>query len=263
MLVDFVERNTTGAGDRTCDRRNAGEPQRQILQSRRQLVRGERSELSLRRLLRKSDRRRRQREDLAQIIRKRVLAARVLQSPGCVVPGHVRQKVDRQHRLARFFDGIAQTRRQRIDRAAFQTVARNDDFAPYRLAAERQGDALQRHPLETAAKELATIRPEIRNWPVAGRDTTTPLRAQNLHPAAVRTEPWPACAAERQHRRIRSRQASRRPRVSNTSAPSSSHPVQRCRGAIVTPECVQPPQPGAQQGRGLHGFRKHPSARYR
>ena len=89
-------------------------------------------------------------------------------------------------------------RRNRIDGAAFDAVAGDDRFAAHGAAAERECDALERLTFEAVAEhirpfcnEAAVCRLQRRNGHAGAR--------QHIDPRPVRSQPRPACAAEREH----------------------------------------------------------------
>ena len=237
-LVDRVEWHAAGGRDRARDRRGAGQCAPARLSAMPPVASGASApSLPLRRLLRQSDRSRRQRHSLAQHVRERLLAARRAE------PAHRRLVVHVGHADRRSvsaspvcIDRLAQQRRQRIDRAAFQSAARDHGFAAHALAAKRQRDRASAAGLRSGRgrwSDHATTKPQFAG--LQRRDRRCPSRARISDPAAIGAEPRPACAAERQHRRIRRRHATAPSGVSNSSAPSSSQPVQRCRSANCTP----------------------------
>ena len=133
-------------------------------------------------------------------------------------------------------------------------------LAAHRLPAERQLDPLQRLALEAFAKHVGPVGDEAAVRRPQRRDGDAGLR-QNIDPAAIGAEPRPARAAERQHHGIGMERVTRPSGVSNRTSPRSSQPIQWCRSLNSTPRVAEPPQPGAQQRRGLERFRKHAAAR--
>ena len=76
----------------------------------------------------------------------------------------VGHQVDSDRGVADLLDGVAQARRQRIDGAAFEPVARDHGFAARASVAMRDGDAFERLALE-AAESAPTRQRGSRNWP--------------------------------------------------------------------------------------------------
>jgi hypothetical protein len=142
--------------------------------------------------------------------------------------------------------------------AAFESRPGDDRLAARHMAAERKRNALQRLPGE--AKEQ--IRPgdqkaAIRRLQRRDRDAGA---RERVGPPAVRAEPRPARAAERQHGCVRLDPARAIRRLEDEATlivPSDKMMPQR------EPDAgrIEPAQPRAQQRRRLHGARKHPPAR--
>ena len=133
---------------------------------------------------------------------------------------------------------------------------RDHGFAAHAARAKRQRNALERMAFEAVAKD---VRPGDGEPAIGGpeRRYRHALRGQHFHPRPVGSEPRPACAAERQHGRARIDGALSVGRLKQ-QRPSSSQPVQRWRSVNCTPMAIEPPQPRAQQRRGLERFRETP-----
>ena len=89
---------------------------------------------------------------LAQMARHRLLAARHRKPLSQVGNGQIGPQVDVQHGLALRRDGVAQRRRQRVDRPALDARRGDDGLAAHPLAGERERDALERMALKSLAK---------------------------------------------------------------------------------------------------------------
>ena len=130
----------------------------------------------------------------------------------------------------------------------------------HRLPAKRQFDPLQRLALEAFAKHVGPVGDEAAIRRPQRRDGDAGL-CQNIGPAAVRTEPRPACAAERQDHGIGMERAiAPFGRIEQDIAmlvPADPMVPQLEFDAAV----AEPPQPGAQQRRSLERFREHAAAR--
>jgi hypothetical protein len=200
-----------------------------------------------------SDRHRGQRQGLAQKVRERLLAARRPEAP-LQRRGHdVGTQIDANHRFAMRRNGRAQRRRQRVDAAALEPAAGDDRLAPDRAAIKGQLDALERLAFEAGREN---IRPAGHERAIGGQERRhlDPGFGHRVDPAAIGAESRPAGAAQRQHGRIR----------------TNRHPPWRTdedQGALILPSdpevarlefdarSVEPPEPGAQQRRGLEGAR--------
>ena len=164
-----------------------------------------------------------------------------------------------QHGFARPGDRFTERRCERIDAAALEPVPRDQRLAAHRLRAKRQPDSLQRLALEALAEHIGPVRDEAAVRRPQRRDGDAGVR-QRVDPAAIGAEPRPARTAERQHHGI---------------GVNADTPLRRIkyRIALFVPadpmmtqlECdtgvAEPPQPRAQQRRGLERLGKHAAAR--
>ena len=125
-------------------------------------------------------------------------------------------------------------------------------------AAKRKRNAFQRLAFEAIAKDIGPGDGK----PAIGRPQRRyrhALRGERFHPSAIRPEPRPARAAERQHGRIGidgARAVGRQKRQMSSVVPAGPAMTQR----ELHADRIQPPQPRAQQRRGLEGFRENPAA---
>ena len=174
----------------------------------------------------------------------------------------VRPQRDVQHRFARRRDGFAQRRRQRVDGAAFEPLPGDD--APRRAPTVRRTTARSASAAgpRSGRGTRRTRRRRSRSWPAAAAQRRCrpcaerrPSRRRSRAAASSRRRapaPW--------RRRARSRA---RPACRTAASPRSSQPIQRWRSLKSHARAVEPPQPGAQQRRGLERLRKHAAARCR
>ncbi len=136
---------------------------------------------------------------------------------------------------------------------------RDQRFAAHRPAAEGKLDALQRLPLEAAAKEFGPVNDETTIGRPQRRDRDAGLD-ERIDPAAIGPEPRPACSAQGKHGGIRmDRDAALRAVELEIAVGVPTVPVvTQLEGDAGRSEA---PEPGTQQRRSLHRLREHPPAR--
>ena len=172
----------------------------------------------------------------------------------------IRQQIDQKHRPARVEDAFAQRRRQRINRAAFDAMARDHAFAAQRSARRAFDPESGRlewvtRPLRDEALAPSSLETAVA-WQQGRHRYAAPF--QDWHPGAVRAQARPAAAAQRKDRRVRPdmlqphRGLERQLARIAPAEPPVSHMKAHARRA-------QPVNPGTQQGGGLHFAREHPT----
>ena len=163
-----------------------------------------------------------------------------------------------QLRYALGVDGVAQAGRQRVDGPAFDAAGRHQRFAAHGSVAARQRHALQRLALEAAAERLRPCNEEAAIGRPQRRHADA-LGGQQRRPVAGRAEPRPARAAERQHGRVGGDDLVpvRRDEYQTSGRVPSAPAAARAEGDAGAGEARQP---GAQQRRGFHRFRKNAAA---
>ena len=143
-----------------------------------------------------------QAQRLAQMRRERGLAARARELCSQRLDALIRPQIDGQHGLFAPRQSLAQGGGERIGRPAFEAASRDDEIAARGLPAMRDAQRLQRLALEGFEKIRAPgeMQRAIRRRERRQRDAR--LR-EGARPAAIRSEPRPGGAAEREDRRVR------------------------------------------------------------
>ncbi len=192
------------------------------------------------------------------MIGQRVLAARLREPADELVLGLVRPQIDVQLGIAVERDDVAQMRRKRIDRAAFDAVARDDGLAALDAIAGLEQRVLQRLTGEALAENIAPRNGESAVGRTQRRNRYA-LLSEDARPVTVGAKPRPACTAERQERRSRPHGLTLASRFERQRIAVPSQPMMAQAELDALP--IEPREPGAQQRRSLHRFRKHPAAR--
>ena len=213
-----------------------------------------------RRLVQQADRGRRQLYRLAQDIRQRLLAARGFEGAlqfggGDIGPQRdVRAWLRRWPRWPRAAAPTARRCRRLRGRPRVTMASPRTDCPPNDSAMRFSGWPSKRS--RNTSDQFAT-KPQF-----AGRSGAIGDAGfrQDIGPAAVGAEPRPARAAERQHQRVgMDRHAAFRRLEQHAAALVPADPMVAQLKAHAGG--IEPPQPGAQQRRGLERFREHAAAR--
>ena len=195
-----------------------------------------------------------------QMRRHRLFAARLRQVLDETRQLAIGREVQPKRPLTFGLNLVTKVRRDRIDHTALDAGFRNHKFS--HATHDRTGRRLRDHahgfdrmPGELGAKVFAPSHVEttvsrlkgaIGTARFAKRGTQAPSDPSlgQLPPPIAKTtaSAWTASGPSA---------------VSKRNAPLSSHPHQRCRTWMVNPILAQPPQPGAQERRGLHIGGKH------
>ena len=153
---------------------------------------------------------------------------------------------------------LAQFRRQRVDRAAFDAAAGNNGLAPRGVRAKAQRNALERLAFKTVAENFGPGDGEAAIGRPKPGDVDA-FRSERLDPRPVRPQPRPACAAKREHGGADVDGAlpvGCLKQQATAIVPSNPAMAQR----ELHAHRIQPPQPRPQQRRRLECLRKHPAA---
>ncbi len=189
-----------------------------------------------------------------------------------------RREVELERDLAAGGDRVAQRRRERVDQPAFEPGGGNQAFAgAFVHGAGGVGDAGDDRLQRLAAEARAEVRTPAVPALAAGGDVEAAVGrrqrrhldaggAQHRHPGAVRAEPGPAAAAQRQHHGV-GVDAARAVRRGKTQAVAAAgcgagRPIRApALPAVADGEVhaggAQAGEPGAQQRGGLHLLREH------
>ncbi|MCY1225242.1 hypothetical protein D9M72_374320 [compost metagenome] len=172
------------------------------------------------------------------------------------------QQVEVDHRAAVGFDPVADRRRQRIDQAAFNAGGADDELALAVVGVaiaigQRDRHRLDRRAGKAAGKRFAPCRIEAAIGRAQRRDLDA-TASQPRHPRAIRSQPRPACAAEREHHGTRRHRHVAMRRGEAQLVRRALVPTQPAMPHMeLHAGLAQPVQPCAQHRRGLHVGREN------